>query len=70
MYKYQQLWEDICQQITGQAVPAELNIYDSAQIDEVMERKYSASLPNGIIGLYDPICTPNKTMSSRITVRH
>ena len=42
--------------VTGQIVPAELNMHDSVHFDDAMERH----VHNEITGFYDPICTPIK----------
>ena len=56
--------EDVCpcryNPITKQIAPAEVNVVDSIEIVEEMEREYIASLPNGF---YNLINTPIKTMS-------
>lgn len=46
--------------ITSQIAPAEVNVADSIEIGEKMERDYIASLPNGF---HNPISSPIKTMS-------
>ena len=49
----------LCNPVTGQIAPNEVNVADSIQIGDQMECKYIASLPHGF---YNAISSPIKTM--------
>lgn len=51
--------DQLCNPVTGELAPAEVNVADAFVIGEQMASKYMASLPDGF---YNPISSPIKTM--------